>query len=230
MDGVANVRTHGETHQTPASLFVLEKPRLRPLPPLPAELGVIRSVRATSRCRVVLDTNRYSIPSLYASQQLTLKSMPERLCVYHHDKLVATHPRSYERHRDFENPEHVRELLDQRRKARHAHLLLSFYGLCPRAEEYYMRLQERRLNAPTHLSKIMALADIYGRDQVAGVIEDALVFEAYSSEYIANLLEQRQRQGAPPGPLHLTRRADLLELDLGPADLSLYQTQDPLPS
>ncbi len=69
----------------------------------------------------------------------------------------------------------------------------------------------------------MALADIYGKDNVVRALEDAFEFEAFSSEYIANILEQRQRLSPVPGPLHLTRRADLLEVELGPADLSLYE-------
>lgn len=224
MDTISNVRVHGETHKVPADLFAVEKQRLKPLPAHPADTGVIRPVRVTNRCRVALDTNRYSVPALYASQRLTLKVFADRLCLYHAENLVATHPRSYERHRDFENPDHVKELLDQRRKARQAHLLLGFYALCPRAEEYHRRLEERRLNARLHLTKIMALADIYGKDKVARALEDAFEFEAFSSEYIANILEQRERLLPQPGPLHLTRRADLLDLELGPADLTLYES------
>lgn len=223
MDSVANVRIHGETRKRPIDLFAEEQQRLKPLPPLPADTGVVRIVRVTNRCRVVLDSNRYSVPSLYASQRLTLKAYADRLCLYHTANLVATHPRSYERHRDFENPDHVKELLDQRRRARQAHLLPGFYALCPRAGEYYRRLEERRLNARIHITRIMALVDIYGKDKVVRALEDAFEFEAFSSEYIANILEQRERLSPVPGPLHLTRRADLLEVELGPADLSLYE-------
>ncbi len=193
MDEIANVRLHGETRQAPAALFAQEKSALRALPPLPADTGVTCLVRATNRCRVVLDTNRYSVPSLYASQRLTLKAFAGRICLYHKDNLIATHVRSYERHRDFENPDHVRELLEQRRNAREARLLLAFYALSPRAEEYHHQLQQRRLNARIHLHKIVALADIYGPDAVARALEDAFEFGAFSSEYIANILEQRQR-------------------------------------
>ena len=45
MDTVANVRIHGETHKQPIELFALEKPHLNALPPLPADTGVIRTVR-----------------------------------------------------------------------------------------------------------------------------------------------------------------------------------------
>ena len=60
-------------------------------------------------------------------------------------------------------------------------------------------------------------------------LADAAVFEAYSAEYIANLLEQRRRVLPEPGALHLTRRADLLDLDLPEVDLRPYElsTEDP---
>jgi hypothetical protein len=50
----------------------------------------------------------------------------------------------------------------------------------------------------------MALSEIYGPDKVARAIEDAFEFAAFSSDYIANILEQRERLTLQPGPLHLT--------------------------
>ena len=223
MDTIANVRTHRETHKQPLELFASEKEHLKPLPAFPADTSVIRTVRATNRFRIVLDTNRYSVPSLYASQRLLLKTFSDRLCIYHGEKLIATHTRSYDRYRDFENPDHVKELLERRRAARDAKLLLSFYALCSRAEDYHRQLQERRLNPRLHIAKIIALSEIYGHDKVARAIEDAFEFQAFSSDYIANILEQRERFAPQPAPLHLTRRQDLLELELAPADLSVYQ-------
>ena len=51
----------------------------------------------------------------------------------------------------------------------------------------------------------------------------------FSAEYIANLLEQRHRQLPEPGALHLTRQADLLDLDLPAPDLSIYDTKGGTP-
>jgi transposase len=223
METIANVRIHRETHKEPLELFASEKPHLRALPPLPADTGVIGPVRANNRFRIVLDTNRYSVPSLYASQRLMLKTFADRLCLYHGENLIATHPRSYDRHRDFEDPDHPKELLARRHAARDGKLLLSFYALCPSAQEYHRQLQDRRLNPRHHLAKIMALSQTYGTDKVARAIEDAFEFQAFSSDYIANLLEQRERFSPQPGPLHLTRRQDLLEVELEPVDLSVYQ-------
>ena len=227
MDSIANIRIHGETRKQPLELFEREKAHLKPLPLLPADTGVTDTVRVNSRFRIRLDTNRYSVPSRYASQRLTLKKFADRLCIYHEGQLIATHTRSYDRHQDFENPDHAKELLSQRTKARNAKVLLAFYALCPRAEEYYRQLQERRFNARLHIAKIMALSEVYGPDKVARAIEDAFEFAAFSSDYIANILEQRERLAPPPGPLHLIRRQDLLDVELAPADLSIYEPKDP---
>ena len=72
---------------------------------------------------------------------------------------------------------------------------------------------------------IVALSEIYGPEKVHRALQDALGFEAFGCEYIANILEQRARPAAQPGALHLTRRQDLLDLELPPADLTPYESK-----
>jgi hypothetical protein len=103
--------------------------------------------------------------------------------------------------------------------------LLSFLALSPQAEAYARKLEEKRLNSRHHIQKIVALSEIYGREKIDRALQDALTFQAYGCEYIANILEQRARPAAQPGALHLTRRADLLDLELPPADLTPYESK-----
>jgi hypothetical protein len=74
------------------------------------------------------------------------------------------------------------------------------------------------------VSKIVALAEIFGPEATGRAITDAHELGAYSCEYIANLVEQRQRLTPEPGALHLTRASDLLALELPPPDLSPYRS------
>ena len=222
-DTVANVRVHGETHRRPLDLFAGEKPRLGSLPLRAYDCAVVRPIGANACCHVVLDTNRYSVPHLYASQRLTLKLCPEELLLFHHERLVATHPRSYDRRQIVRNPDHTRDLVVHRRNARRQTLLLAFLALSPHAEPYARKLEDKRLNAPHHIQKIVALGEIYGPEKIDRALRDALEFQAIGCEYVANILEQRERLGAPPAALHLTRRQDLLDLDLPPADLTAYE-------
>ena len=222
-DTVANVRVHGETHRKPIDLFTAEKLRLKPLPVMPYDCAVVRPISANGCCHVLCDTNRYSVPHLYASQKLTLKLAPDQRLLFHQEKLIATHARTYDRRQKVSNPDHAKELLAQRKKARDQSLLLTFLALSPDAEAYARKLEDKRLNSQHHLQKIVALSEIYGPQKIQRALQDALAFEAYGCEYIANILEQRERPTAQPGALHLTRRQDLLDLDLPPADLTPYE-------
>jgi len=224
LDTVANVRVHGQTRKTPHELFAQEK--LKPLHPLPYETAVLESVRVNSQFRFKVEGNRYSVPCQYASRRLTLKRFPDRLLVYDQDQLVAEHVRRYDRNQDYELPDHVAPLLLHRKKAREQKLLLRFLALCPQAHEYYQQLEARRLNPKHHVQKIVALSELYSPEAVARALEDAFTYQAFSCEYVANLLHQRQHPPQEPGALHLTRQQDLLELELPAPDLSLYDSKN----
>jgi transposase len=223
LDAIANVRIHGETRQKPLHLFEKERPFLNPLPVHPFDIATVSQVRASSQFRITIDTNRYSVPAEYAGTRLILKTYPDRLCVYSKDKLIARHVRSYDRYQDFEDPDHPKELLNQRKKARDQKIFMRFLTLSPKAEQYYRKLEQRRMNPHHHVRKIVALSEIYAPDVVARAMEDAFTFEAFSSDYITNLLEQRSRSLPEPGALHLTRREDLLQIKVDQPDLTIYE-------
>jgi transposase len=222
LETVANVRTHGETGKRPVDMFQEEKSSLQPVPVEPYDIATVRQIRASRQFRVTMDANRYSVPAQLAGMSLTAKMYPDRICLYHENKLVARHARSYDRRQDFEHPDHPKELLAQRRKARDQKIFMRFLTLSDKAQEYYRQLEQRRMNPFHHIRQIVALSEIYSKEQVAMAIEDAFSFSAFSCEYIANLLEQRSRPVQEPGVLHLTRSSDLLDLTIDHPDLSIY--------
>jgi len=193
LDTVANVRLHSETREKPVQAWHTERPYLRSLPMHPFDIATVAQVRASRQCRLTLDTNRSAVPAHYAGQALTLKTSPDRLCLSHGDTLIARHTRRDDRLQDVEAPDHPQPLLEQRKKARAHQLFLRFLALSPRAEASDLTWEERRLHPHHHVRKIVALSDIDDPQTVARAIEDALTYAAFSSEYIANLLEQRAR-------------------------------------
>jgi transposase len=205
LDTVANVRIHGETQRRPIDLFAEERPHLRRPNPHPYDLARTSTTIASSQFRIALDTNHYSVPSSYAHRRLTVKAYPDRVCIYFDNQLIARHPRRYGRHEDIEDPDHAKGLIAQRHRAREQRLMMHFLALSPDAAAYYEGLEQRRFNARQHVRKILALADIYPADAVARAISDGLAFEAFSAEYITNILEVRARTLPEPGPLQLTR-------------------------
>ena len=203
-----------------------ERPHLRPLNPHPYDVAQTSTSVASSQFRITLDTNQYSVPSTYAHRRLTVKAYPDRVCIYFDNQLIARHARRYGRHEDIEDPDHARGLIAQRHRAREQRLMLRFLALSPQAAAYYEGLEQRRFNARHHVRKILALTEIYGTDAVARAIADGLAFAAFSAEYITNILEVRARALPEPGPLQLTRRSDLLDIDIAPPDLDAYEIDD----
>jgi len=222
LDTIANVRTHNETRRRPSDLLVEERPHLKPLNPNFYDCARVLTCVASSQFRIRLDSNRYTVPSSYAHRKLTVKVWPDRICIYFDDKLIARHDRRWGRNKDYEDEEHSKELVARRHRADEQRLLTRFLALSPDAAAYYKGLEQRRANARHHLRKILALAEIYSADQVARAITDGLAFEAFSAEYVTNILEVRARALPEPGPLQLTRRQDLLELEVAPPNLNDY--------
>lgn len=225
-DEVANRRVHAATRRKPEEMFAEE--HLQPLPASGSyDTGIERDAVATALFRVHFDGNRYSVPARCAGTRVRLRAYADKVLVYSRDQLVATHLRTYGRGCDVANPDHGGELVRQRRQARDQHTLQRFLSLCGESEDYYRQLAERRANPFHHVRRIVALCEVYGAEKTVRAMRDAMEFGAFSSECVANLLEQRERLKPEPGALHVTRGADLLELEIPETDLSIYEKGSP---
>ena len=220
----ANERIHGTTGKRPKDLFEQgEKQALRPLPAGPHDCSSVRTAVADSRFRVVVDDNRYSVPASSASRKVQVYRYAGRIVIRSLDgDLLANHPRSIGRKQEIADPDHERALVLKMRHARDRRRLSDFLTLGPDASSYLDGLREKRPAWRTHVDRINALVEIHGRDTVARALSDANECTAFSAEYIHNILEHRIRAMPDPGPLHVTRGEDLLELKLPDPDLDIY--------
>lgn len=225
LDNTANRRLHPATGKTPRQLFdEAERAALRPLPAGPYDCHQAQAAAADSRFRVAVDGNRYSVPSSAASRRVVVQRHAGRIVIRDAGgALLADHPRSYGRRQEVANPEHERALVLGMRHARDKRRLELFLALGPDAADYLAGLREKRPDWRSHLDRINALAEIHGRDALVRALADARESAAFSSEYLHNILDARSRLCPEPGPLHVPRRADLLELRLPEPNLDIYQ-------
>jgi transposase len=223
-DGQANVRIHGTTHERPVDRFVLEKERLQPLPALPYDTSVVKPVGVDRQALVRFDANRYSVPAAYAGKSLTLKAGPHRVELFDGPGLVASHGRCYERHRVYEDPAHLKDILLARKKARAARAHNDFLALAPECRDYLTGLVAAELDLHAHLDKIMDLVHLYGKTEVAGAVAHALRFRAFGASYIQRVIQQRRaaRDMPEPTPIILTKKPDWNRLAVEQTDLSVY--------
>ncbi len=81
---VADQRIHGTTHRRPAELFEEERGLLmdhRQKPYYIIQERVVRQV--TKDCLVTFETNRYSVPYLYAGRKVEVESELDQIRIYH---------------------------------------------------------------------------------------------------------------------------------------------------
>ena len=223
LDNIANVRKHATTRRRPVDMFDEEKTSLKSLPLMPYDCSVPKPISSNKLFRISFDGNRYSVPSEYASEKkLTLRALPERLSIYRDGKLIAAHPRCYERGRDIEDPRHPMKVLERKRNVGKQKLRKLFLSISPAAEAYYQGLKEKRLVPWNHFRNIMELVEIHGKERVNKAIEEAVHFRAFSSEFIINYLQRKSESPVADDLLHLPRKQDLLEIKLEQPDLNIF--------
>lgn len=227
-DQIANRRIHRTTHRRPIELYEeLEKSAMQALPPLPYDCSIVEDKRVDKQACFHFDGNRYSVPPKYAPGKVTVHSLPDRLAVYGDGKMIARHQRCYEKRAEpIIDPEHRIQLNLRRKRSNDRKLVQRFLALGQAALTYYQGLQQRSINELSHVRKILALAEYHDRASLLDALQDAAYHQAYSAEYIANILQFRTHL-QEASPLQLFRNKHLLDLDFTEPGLDAYEQKLP---
>ena len=105
--------------RTVAEAWEEEKHSLLPLPNYAWPCYLLRPARVSGTCLVSFDGNRYSAPALYARRPVLVRASVDRVEIVFRDKVIAAHPRSYERGRDVLDPYHYLPVLLRKPRAFH---------------------------------------------------------------------------------------------------------------
>jgi transposase len=221
-----NQRLHGSTQRRPAEMLEEESAFLLPLPSQAYDSSLKKSLYADSQAFVTFQTNRYSVPHEAVGRALILKVTPYRVEIYHQQTLLASHRRSFAKQQVFENPDHRKEILKARRRARQSKEIEFFLGLDPLAKTFLEGLIQEGVKASYHIRQIMEMVDIYGKSEVLSALQKACEYHAYHFEYLENIIQQQRRERqtnahkSPSLAAHLKRGKDIR---LGSIDMSQYQ-------
>ena len=226
-DDVANLRIHETTRERPLDRFQQERGLLRPLPSIPYDTDEIAPAIVSPHARIEFDGNRYSTPPQFARRPITVRANRDELRLLHEGQPIARHVRCYERRQLIVLPEHRLAALSLRQSGRAGGqdaLEQEFDALGPAAREFHLRLNTRPVKTRIHLRRLLKLAQLYGRAEVLAAITRSLelaIFDAASVEHL--LLAERRRRQLPSPTLPTPKRRELIdEIELEPADPSLY--------
>jgi transposase len=223
-DQVANERIHATTRERPAERLLIERARLRPLPPRPFDTDIVMPLIVSKEARVRFDTNTYSTPPDFVGKTVTLRADDITVRIVCDGIEICAHGRSYDRRRHVEDPAHIEKLLARRQSARGPKRRERLFAACPHARLYLREVSRRKVHLGHETEKLLRLLDQYGEADFGPAIVQALALKTIGARYIRALCDQARFArglGEPPEPI-LTGNPTADDLVVVPHDMETY--------
>jgi transposase len=192
------------THSV-AEVFAEEVPRLLPLPDDPYPVVERVAVKAAKTPYVRFDLNDYSVPHSYVWRPLTVLADTDRLRIVDGQAIVASHPRSFDKGQQIEEPAQIQALVAWRRQARRHRATDRLAQAAPASRTLLVRAAESGANLGSITASLVQLLERYGASQLDAAIIEALERGVPHPNAVRLALERRRddRQQAPPVALTL---------------------------
>ena len=184
---------------TVRAAFLQERAQLLALPANPYPLIERVAVKAGKTPYVRFDLNDYSIPHTRVGRVLEVLAEPERLRIVDGLTVLATHPRSYDRGAQIEDPAHVAALADEKRAARAHRAIDRLTHAAPEARTLLRAAAERGGNLGALTRVLLRLLEDYGTQELQAAVREALARGVPHPNAVRLALERaRHERGAPP--------------------------------
>ena len=215
-------RTRGKTGAK-EELLREDQAAFLPLPKQAFEARRVVQRTADSQSLIRFDDNDYSVPVQYAHRQLTVVATVYDVRLVFDDRLVATHPRCWERERTFFEPIHYLALLERKPGG---------IDYARPLESWHLPgcwgLLRRRLEAhdPRHGTRsyiqVLRLLEKFPLPQLTAAVEYALDIDVIDAASIRTIVEHRSDRPVQLFPLD--GRPHLAHVQVETTDVSSYQT------
>jgi transposase len=217
--------------RTVRELFTEEQPQLLALPdnPFPTEEHLEVSVRKSPYVR--FDLNDYSIPHTQVHRTLLVAATLETVRILDAGQVIATHPRSFDRGAQVEQPAHLEALVAHKRAARAHRAQDRLHHAAQSAKPLFLRAAERGVPLGALTRGLIELLDTHGAAALEAAITAALAQDSAHLGAVRHFIDQhRHRRGEPP-PIAVALPEDprVRTLSVHPHALSDYEqlSRDP---
>lgn len=191
---VAGARKCMEDQQmTVIQAFESERENLLALPdnPYPAYEMAVVSVGKTPYVR--FDLNDYSVPHEYVRRQVTVFADSDWVTIADGPKQLAKHRRCFEKLRQIETPEHIKALVDEKKKAKKGSGLNRLVSAAPSVTDLYRLAAEKGHALGGMTSKLLWLLDLYGPVEMEEAVREVVKSGGSHCSDVGQVLERRRR-------------------------------------
>jgi transposase len=204
-----------------------EKAALRPLPAARFDGARYKEATVNRYSMVQFETNRYSVPTAYVGEKVTVKVSAEEISIFVRNAVVANHPRILGRNQDHISLDHYLDLLLQKSRALGNTKVYNPQSLPPVYEQYRRCLCARNPRGNREFVKILMLHRDYPPAHVAEAVEIAMTYNVYGYDGVLNILGQTLVSSHKVIPISKDKLQSIPEVVVSPPDLDKYKTLMP---
>jgi len=184
-----------------------------------------REAKVNRYSMVQFETNRYSVPTMYVGEKVTVKASADEVKILAKGTIIASHPRIYGRNQEHITLDHYLELLLQKSRALGNTKVYKPQTLAPVYEQYRRSLNSRSPRGNREFVKILMLHRDYPPVMVTEAVEIAMTYNIYSYDGVLNILGQLLVSSSPKmSPVSKDKLRSIPEVVVIPPDLSKYST------
>ena len=211
-------------------VFAEEQGHLLALPenPFPAEERIEVSVNKTPYVR--FDLNDYTVPHTHVRRTLTVLATVDSVRILAGAEVIATHPRSFDRGAQIEEPTHIADLVSHKRAARAHRAQDRLHHAAPSATTLFVRAAERGVHLGVLTRGLLQLLDTHGAPALEAAIAAALAEDTAHLGAVRHFIDAHAHAAGlrPPIAVPLPNDPRLQHLSVRAHPLSDYEqlTQD----
>jgi transposase len=214
-----------ERNRTVREVFAEEQPLLLALPdnPFPVEERIEVSVNKTPYVR--FDLNDYSIPHTHVQRTLTVLATLDTVRILNGPEVITTHPRSFDRGAQIEDPAHIAALVAHKRAARGHRAQDRLHHAAPSATTLFVRAAERGAHLGVLTRGLLQLLDSHGAQALQAAIAAALAEDSAHLGAVRHFIDHHAhaRGQQPPIAVPLPKDPRLQHLSVQAQPLSDYE-------
>ncbi len=201
-----NQRLHRSTGRKPIDLLRDEKLKTMPRIPYRPHRMILAHISKTGF--VEFDTNRYSVPSAYASATAQILAYNDHLEIVVQGKHVAHHPRSFDRKQKIESPQHRQSLLNRTPHFKTQRIYQLLTGMDPQVAHFLKQAQEEGHDLYLTAQELFKILLTTSKTTFLAAVREAAQMKVYRTQYVQSLLgsdpSRRPHPVHPQNPTLLT--------------------------
>lgn len=200
-----------------------EKTALKPLPNYKFNGARYNEAKVNSYSMVQFETNRYSVPTKYVGEKVTLKITVDYVDIIANNILIAKHNRISQRNKDSLILDHYLDLLLQKSRAVGNTKVYKPNRLPSVYEEYRKGLLLRNPMGNREFVRILMLHREYSSISVTEAVEIAILYNLYSYDGVLNILGQLIISNPKIIPLKRNVIQNIPEVKVIPPDIDKFK-------